>query len=192
MNNQQIKSLISKSFRELDSSEKEKYLNQAHAAHLKYKEEMAEYKKTERFAVFQKKLHKWKEGRIQMKKDPNRPKKPRSAYQMFCSEELGKRLHSNDPIHDFLNDDEDASHKKVDWGHHGSPKALWQSLSAEEKAKYEQKHDKLKDEYITKMIEYQKTAEYASFQRKSMGIIKSKSASSSNTRGYKYRKTLNK
>tara|TARA_B100000401_G_scaffold429864_1_gene363964 strand:+ start:1460 stop:1879 length:420 start_codon:yes stop_codon:yes gene_type:complete len=82
------------------------------------------------------------------KKDPNKPKRPKSAFLLYCDDERPKLI---DKEKKTLKTGEKfnlgAVQKKL--GHN------WKKLNNDKKQKYEELHEKSKEEYFDKLTEYE-------------------------------------
>jgi len=96
-----------------------------------------------------------------MGKDKNAPKRPMSAYMLFCN---AKRS-LVDRKHPDLKMTEKA----------GIFSEMWKNVSASEKKQFEKKNEQAKAKYAKEMEKYKKTPEYAKFQDKSKVVTLLKS-----------------
>merc|ERR1711881_301035 len=105
---------------------------------------MEEYKKTEQYAEFQanKKAKKFKKR----PKDKNAPKKPQTAYFVFCNEK-------REEIKASLENPTMASVSK-------RMGEMWKALDEEARKYYFQKNEEQKKRYATEFAKYKETENY--------------------------------
>lgn len=89
---------------------------------------------------------------LKAKKDPNKPKRPKSAFLMFCDDERAKLIEKEKK---GLKNGEKFSlgvvQKKLG--------ELWKKLSDAKKKKYEEETEKEKEAYYDKITEYETSLE---------------------------------
>ena len=89
---------------------------------------------------------------LKAKKDPNKPKRPKSAFLMFCDDERAKLIEKEKK---GLKGDAKFSlgvvQKKLG--------ELWKKLPDSKKKKYEEQTEKEKEEYYDKITEYETSLE---------------------------------
>jgi len=120
-----------------------------------YKKKMAEYKTTDLFKEFQaaqKELKAKKIKKKKFKKDINAPKRPSTAYFIFCSK-VRKDVVAELP---------DADKKKIAVAAKIMGKR-WKALSEEERQNYKDTGAKLKVKYDEDFKAYQETEEYENY-----------------------------
>ncbi len=85
---------------------------------------------------------------LKAKKDPNKPKRPKSAFLLFCDDERPKLIEK-----------EKKNLKKGDKFNLGVvQKKLgdqWKKLAGKDKGKYESEHEKIKEKYYDDITEYE-------------------------------------
>jgi hypothetical protein len=82
--------------------------------------------------------------KLKFKKDPNKPKKPKSGFLFFCDKERGKLI-----------DNEKKKNKKVVIGNIAKELGkMWKKLSQNEKNKYGEMKNKDQVRYITELEAY--------------------------------------
>tara|TARA_B100001175_G_scaffold293384_1_gene279846 strand:+ start:1061 stop:1480 length:420 start_codon:yes stop_codon:yes gene_type:complete len=85
---------------------------------------------------------------LKAKKDPNKPKRPKSAFLLFCDDERPKLIEK-----------EKKNLKKGDKFNLGVvQKKLgdqWKKLGGKDKSKYESEHEKIKEKYYDDITEYE-------------------------------------
>ena len=82
------------------------------------------------------------------KKDPNKPKRPKSAFLLYCDDERPKLIEKEKKTL--------KSGEKFNLG--AVQKKLgvnWKKLSAEKKQKYEEAHEQSKEQYFDQLTEYE-------------------------------------
>lgn len=89
---------------------------------------------------------------MKAKKDPNRPKRPKSAFLLYCDDERPKLIEK-----------EKKGLKKGEKFNLGVvQKKLgesWKKLGGEKKIKYEETHEKSKEKYFDELTEYETSME---------------------------------
>ena len=85
---------------------------------------------------------------IKAKKDPNKPKRPKSAFLLFCDDERPKLIEKEKKA---LKGGEKFNlgivQKKLG--------QCWKKLSSKDKNKYESDHEKIKEQYYDDITEYE-------------------------------------
>ncbi len=83
-------------------------------------------------------------SKLKFKKDPNKPKKPKSGFLFFCDKERGKLIEK-----------EKKKNKKVVIGNIAKELGkMWKKLSDNEKKKYEEMKNKDQARYVAEMEAY--------------------------------------
>ena len=85
---------------------------------------------------------------LKAKKDPNKPKRPKSAFLLFCDDERPKLIEK-----------EKKGLKKGEKFNLGVVQKklgeCWKKLGGDKKNKYEEAHDKIKEKYYDDITEYE-------------------------------------
>lgn len=137
------------------ADEKKPYEDAYNAERIKYKKLENAYKLTAKYAIFQKKKKEHnitKEKSTRFPKDENAPKKPLSGYFMFLA---ANRESVKEEFPDLTHKEQ---LKKLG--------EMWSTIEADEKAEWQAKNSKAKEEYAKKLAVYQKSAEYKEYQAK--------------------------
>jgi len=155
----ELTKLIGKKWRELPAEEKTVYEEPAKAALEKWREEMADYKKTDTYKDFQKEKELAKQeppaGSKRKKKypkDKNAPKRPATAYFLYSA---SVRESVKASMEEGMRNQVKEVAKKMGAG--------WKALSEEEKTEWKAKHAKLKEEYEEQLAAYKLTDQYREY-----------------------------
>ena len=82
------------------------------------------------------------------KKDPNKPKRPKSAFLLYCDDERPKLIEKEKKgLKEGEKFNLGAVQKKLG--------ANWKKLTADKKQKYDEAHEKCKEQYFDELTDYE-------------------------------------
>jgi len=156
----QLTTLMAAEWKSMDPATKKAYQDQADADKENYNTSMAEYKKTENYAMYQAKLSGWKTEQkltadkkaAKKPKDVNAPKKPPTAYFLFTANIRAEVTAANPDL-------KITQLAKV-------MGQKWKGLPEDEKKPFQDEAARLKQEHITTVANYRQSDLYKAYLSK--------------------------
>jgi len=133
-------------------AERTKFDTEAKAAKAKYDKKFAAYKETEQYAEYQEMMHAYRihKTKLPFRKDPNHPKKAKTAYMLFGDE------HRPAVMEKFKGQPITATMTELS--------KMWKAVGEDEKAKWNKKAAKAKADREKEVEKYMKTKGYKEYQ----------------------------